>query len=299
MANGIRSLELIDRSLEPASAEVWVHVEPEQAADGLELRGRMMGPRCRYSSTVEVAYPLRPLPRPPQGEPGLLARVVIPEASLWDPESPFYYEGPVELWQDGRRCDRRVVRHGLRQVRLGPHGLRWNGQPLTLRGRAEVELREDEAEELRRQGCNLLMVPEADAPAGFVDMGDEFGFLILGWIGAADHEAGHWREQLRVLEGLSDRYLAGPEEHPSFLGWIIDLPALRLPIIQRLLARGGPARIGVRLEKLPDAPLPAGLHFAVVAGEEAASYAGLGLPLLALWGDAGAAGGAVVLGTVG
>jgi hypothetical protein len=268
MANGIRSLELIDRSPGPASAEVWVRVEPEQAADGLELRGRLMGPRCEYSTTVELAYPLRPLQRPPEGEPGLLARVIIPEANLWDPVSPFYYEGPVELWQDGRRCDQRVVRHGLRQVSLGPRGLRWNGQPLTLRGRTVLDPDEETPRDWRSDGVNLLLAFGVDGPMQFAHLGDRFGFLILGRVESLDERS--WR---RALE---------PELHPGFLGWVIEPPALRLPAVERLLARGGPALLGVRLRGRPTEPLPPGLRFALTEAENAGELAGLGLPLLLL-----------------
>src|SRR4051794_3816870 len=105
MANRIREVQVHDRSVIPAEAEVWVRVVPERLTPATEVRGRLMGPRCAYASTVEVAYPLRPLgppvgnglravpaarggERPPcrwgnDDAPGLTLRVVIPEASLW------------------------------------------------------------------------------------------------------------------------------------------------------------------------------------------------------------------------
>jgi beta-galactosidase/beta-glucuronidase len=46
--------------------------------------------------------------------PHLEFRVIIPEASWWEPKTPFLYEGPVELWQDGVLCDRREISHGIR-----------------------------------------------------------------------------------------------------------------------------------------------------------------------------------------
>src|SRR5687768_8525338 len=99
MSNAIRRVVVRDRSLSPSGAELWVTVEAESDAPGAEVRGRLMGPRCLYASTVEVAYPLRPFPRHPEGLPPLTRRVVIPEPSFWDAESPFLYEGPVELWE--------------------------------------------------------------------------------------------------------------------------------------------------------------------------------------------------------
>src|SRR5262249_21584482 len=161
-----------DRSLSPAQAEVHVLVTPQQRTPATEVRGRLMGPNCPYSNTVEVAYALRPLPGA-EGD-ALVCRVIIPEPSLWEPESPFLYRGPVELWQDGSREDRVTVSHGLRQIQLGPRGLRVNGRPLTLRGREVGHLSDDEALALRRGGYNLLLAP-AEAAALLWDTADRLG----------------------------------------------------------------------------------------------------------------------------
>src|SRR5262245_11376218 len=96
--NRIYRLEVRDRLIDPNSPEVWISVTPERASPTTELRGRLMGPRCLYASTVEVAYPLRPFHDMPDGLEGLARRVIIPEASFWDPISPFLYQGPLELW---------------------------------------------------------------------------------------------------------------------------------------------------------------------------------------------------------
>src|SRR5260221_11284590 len=101
-----------------------------------EVRGRLMGPRCVYASTVEVAYPLRAghgAPAP-EANPRIIKRVVIPEPNWWDPISPFLYEGPLELWQDGELCDQRTLRHALRTLKIGSKGLRVNGQPFSIHG---------------------------------------------------------------------------------------------------------------------------------------------------------------------
>ena len=63
MPNRIRQLRLLDRSLTPNEAEVWVFVEAESMSATTEVRGRLMGPSCPYASTVDVAYPLRPFPK--------------------------------------------------------------------------------------------------------------------------------------------------------------------------------------------------------------------------------------------
>ncbi len=177
MSNRIVEIHLENRSLDPVSAEVWVYVRPETLTPTTEVRGRLMGPSCPYSSTVEIAYPLRPLrqPEPPAGM--LRCRVAIPEASLWDVQSPFLYSGPVELWEDGTCVDRSVVRHGLRRVSIGPAGLRLNGKPFTLSGRVAEHLTQEQALELHNQGCNLLLTSGGDEELW--DLADRLGFLIL------------------------------------------------------------------------------------------------------------------------
>jgi hypothetical protein len=206
MNNGIRHLEVRDRSVVPAEAEMWITVVPERQTAGTEVRGRLMGPRCLYAATVEVAYPLRPLPRP-GAETGITSRVVVPEASLWEPESPFLYEGFVELWQDGTLCERVSIRHGLRQFSVGTRGLRVNSRLLTVRGREVTRCSEDEARALRQAGYNLLIVP-APPDEAVLEVADRVGFLVLvsprtavsrpvsracwlGWVvGAGDGDAG-------------------------------------------------------------------------------------------------------------
>jgi hypothetical protein len=253
MSNRIRHVEVRDHTLSPAQAEVHVLVTAESRTPTTEVRGRLMGPSCPYSSTVEVAYALRSLPG--DGE-ALAGRVVIPEASLWEPESPFLYRGPVELWQDGIRCDRVTVSHGLRSLSLGPHGLRVNGRPLTLRGREAGRLSDGEALALRRAGCNLLVTPADEASAALWDTADRLGFLVLGRVADAGDET------LRRLAEL--------ERHPSCLGWLApgDLRA-RLP---------SEWRVGVEWD---GAALPPGVSFVVGTGEAAAA----GLPLLVTGGE--------------
>jgi hypothetical protein len=179
MTNRIRRITLRSHSTVPASAEIRVYVLPERRTPRTEIRGRLMGPSCPYASTVEVAYPLCPLPGAPEGDE-LSARVIVPEASLWEPVSPFLYAGPVELWEDGQLCERVTVRHGLRSLSLGPRGLRINGHVLTLRGSTIDEYTEAEAAALHRGGYNLLVAPASAAAIPLWDLADRLGFLMIG-----------------------------------------------------------------------------------------------------------------------
>jgi hypothetical protein len=203
MSNRILHVEVKDRSVVPAEAELRVTVVPERIDERTEVRGRLMGPRCRFASTVEVAYHMRRLPVTEAGS-GFVFKVIIPEASSWEPESPHLYVGPIELWQDGVRADVVTLRYGLRRVSLGPRGLRVNGRPLTLRGRELTSLDEAEALSLREFGYNSLLVPVSEGSRHVWDVADQIGFFVLGKVGQGSDAA---------LTGELARY-------SSCLGWL-------------------------------------------------------------------------------
>src|SRR5262249_6410724 len=114
--NKLREVRTEVRRLSPAEAEIWVLVEPDEITPGTEVRGRLIGPRCPGITTVEVAYPLQPFPRRPEGVPPLSRRVVIPDPVLWEKERPFTYHIVVELWQDWALCDQTEFDCGLRML---------------------------------------------------------------------------------------------------------------------------------------------------------------------------------------
>jgi hypothetical protein len=222
-ANRITAIKVRQRVLNPAEAELWVTVEAEGLSPDAEVRGRLLGPRCRYSTTIEVAYPLRPLPAAVSAGAARTCRVIIPEPSFWDPESPFYYRGPVEVWLGNDKVAETHLRLGLKQVSLSARGLRWNGQPLEVRGANYTELTEEAALRLRSAGKNALLVPVAAATAPVWDAADEFGFVVLGLVPADE----------RVRSLVVD--LSG---HPSCLGWVLP---------EEVLAESWPAELAHRL----------------------------------------------------
>jgi hypothetical protein len=93
-------------ALDPARADVRIlfdNLPPE-----VEVRGRLMGPRCPGVSTVEVAYRLRPL------DASGAYQVLIPEPNFWTPEHPFRYEGPVEFWRHEELVGQMTISVGLK-----------------------------------------------------------------------------------------------------------------------------------------------------------------------------------------
>jgi hypothetical protein len=235
MTNSILHVEVRDHSLVPTEAEVQVSVVPCVLNAGTEVRGRLMGPLCRFASTVEVAYHFRPV-LIPTARPSLSVRAIIPEASFWEPQSPHLYGGPIELWQDGQRCDRVQVRHGLRHLTLGPRGLRLNGRLLRLHGRAVESLDEPSALALRESGYKLVIVPVTEATRSAWDIADQVGLFVLG----------------RVLD---DTPLLGElARHPSCLGWLADGDASGVILSRVGTEQGGWGFRTVRPEELATAP---------------------------------------------
>ena len=116
MTNSIQAIDVQTRLLTPMDAEIEITVTLAHVSPPTEIRGRLIGPRCALATTVEVAYPLRPVPRQADGTPRLSARVHIPEPSRWEPECPFYYDGRVEAWVNGQRVATKEFRHELRQA---------------------------------------------------------------------------------------------------------------------------------------------------------------------------------------
>jgi hypothetical protein len=288
MSNRIVRVTVQDRSVVPAAAESWVTVVPERLTPTTEVRGRLTGPRCPYAETVEVAYPLRPLP-PARGEEpaptagGITRRVVIPEASPWEPESPFLYEGTVELWQDGQRCDRVTVRHGLRTLTLGPRGLRINGRPLRLRGREVIPGSDEQALALRRDGWNLLVAPVGAEAAPCWERADRLGFLVLGRVTGWDE---HVERQLSALRG-----------HASCLGWLLRWPG-DPRAANWFAANAGDERVGIELDSPPGEALPPGIQFIVCPAGKQVEFSGCGLPLLLSSGGASDSDAEGVIGTL-
>jgi hypothetical protein len=239
--------------------ELNVVVTPETLTPTTELRGRLTGPRCPYAATVEVAYPLRPLPGPAPTPGALGARVVVPEASFWDPETPFLYVLTVELWQDGRRCDQAVTTRGFRSTALGRAGLRVNGRPLTLRGRETAACDDAEVLALRRAGFNLLLSPTADAAAPLMERADRLGFFVL----------------TRLAGAVDTRLVNEWLNHPSHFGVLLvhdwQPPECRPPL----------GKVGIALDGPPPGPVR-NANFLACPASLAARSGPLGLPLLLL-----------------
>jgi beta-galactosidase/beta-glucuronidase len=94
-----------------AVAQFMVRITVDGRVEGCEIKGRVVGPRCKGISTVEIAFPLVIVEA---SESNAVLRGVIPEPNLWSTEAPFLYELKVEAWQGGRQTDTRTNMLALR-----------------------------------------------------------------------------------------------------------------------------------------------------------------------------------------
>jgi hypothetical protein len=291
----IQRVEIRNRRLSPAEAEVWVSVIPGRPSATAEVRGRLVGPRCLYASTVEVAYPLRPLGRQPQDALALTVRAVIPEPSLWDPQSPFLYQGTAEFWQHDVCRGTESFRWGLRELQLTSRGFLCNGRRWPLRGvswrapppavqKEDAEQQRDRLQrclgELRQEGINLLVVPAEEGSDRLWSAADEFGFLVF-------YEPGDAEYSLRLASSLA--------RHPCALGWLVS-PVDDAAAIGKDLPPEG--FLGVDIQQPVRGALPPGIRF-VLCPEEYKDHPSLaGVPKLIRADTAESGEGAEILGHV-
>jgi hypothetical protein len=198
-SNHIRSLHMEIRTLNPAEADVRFHVAVDRPDDRLGLKGRLVGPRCAYASTVEVAYPLRDAP--PGETTKLSARAIIPEPNFWEPPCPFLYEARIELLEDGNRIDSITMTTGLRTVAISGRSFVLNGKPFEAKAMEPVHLTEPDLAEVRRQ-FNTVVLPVSDETRPFWHACDQMGLGVVG----------------RVENQSAPQLFSN---HPCLLAWIV------------------------------------------------------------------------------
>ena len=107
------TIEIVQLSAAVADVQVHVDFANDVPAD-YRLTGRVTGPRCPGTETIEIAYALRQLPITSARRRS--ARMVIPEPNIWDSVTPFTYGGMVEVWQGDEKVTELPLEIGLRQA---------------------------------------------------------------------------------------------------------------------------------------------------------------------------------------
>jgi hypothetical protein len=274
---GVVWRQLRTTRLTPTEAEVILSVNlAADAPAGAELAGRVIGPSCRYAETIEIAYPLRPLPPAPGLPPTrMAARAVVPEPNWWAPETPFLYRVNCELRPGGGLTG---MTHGFRAAALSPTGLRWNGRPLPLRGLACDVMPEPQVRGLvddARRGHNLLLAPARFGSPFLWHEAERSGCLMLGRFDAGDD----LDEQCVHAEA----YLS---EFACTFGWLFPAgtTAAECANARKWLTMSASYDpfLGLELDAAPAGPLPGAVDFVACRAELIPALAGLDVPKLIL-----------------
>jgi beta-galactosidase/beta-glucuronidase len=177
MTGPIRDITVAPVRLTPAEAVLAIELQCAALQPTTEIRGRLMGPNCLYSTTIEVAHPLHMTDRERGHPPKVRGRIVIPEPAWWDCESPFLYHGPIELWEHERKIGEVRLRIGLRHAEWKGEQLHWNGKPIELRTQSLTDVDDATLQSLRQRGFNGVSVPAAVARSVW-PVADRLGLLV-------------------------------------------------------------------------------------------------------------------------
>ncbi len=156
------------------------------------------------------------------------AEVAVPGFKLWSPESPNLHFVEVKAGSD-----RITETFGIREVKVGPDGLRLNGKPVYLKGFNRHEshpaagsattesMMLNDLQNLKALNCNFVRGCHYPQSQTFLDLCDKMGFLVweesLGW--------GNTRTQLAdpefmaLQEEQTRLMVRNSINHPSVVIW--------------------------------------------------------------------------------
>ena len=159
-------------------AVVEASVATSEAAAGLALRGRVLGPD---GSPVATA----------QGEDGKL-RMKVEDPQRWGVDSPTLYQLVVELREGDEVVDSVRVAFGIRSAEFRADTGFWlNGENLKLKGvclhhdggavgaAVPLDVWERRFKRLRELGVNAIRTAHNPPDPGFLDLCDRMGFLVM------------------------------------------------------------------------------------------------------------------------
>lgn len=192
----IREIQIVNHRFDPTETVLHVNVAIHNPAPNVQFRGRFNGPSCPFSTTIEIAYPLRERAR----DEVITLSAVIPEPSWWDPESPFVYIGFVDLMREGVVAERVNFQHAIYWLQMTSKGLRLNGQPFVLRGRCVVSIGDVESLcYLRDRGFNWL-ISKASPTGEMRKLAATYGFFVSHEPALTDRSADSIDHDLDILQ---------------------------------------------------------------------------------------------------
>jgi hypothetical protein len=270
-SNRLRWVQCYKVTVSPAEADVWFSAVVQRVTPGAEVRGRVVGPRCLFAKTVEVAAPLRSVRHREQEEAVLIARTAFPQPGFWGLDIPLLYRVVVELWQDGQRCEVSGFDLGFRTIELGSGNVLVNKTPYLLQGMPHLPESPEEAAARRQAGYNLVLADKGQWH--WWVRANPMGFLLLEKV---------------ALATLTPQYIGLISQQPCCLGFVLGKELLdRSPSENESFLRPWQERgvyIGLELDGPPPS-LPNGLSFLICPETVLPALLSTPLPKLVLRGS--------------
>ena len=153
-----------------------------------------------------------------------------PEVELWDVDHPNLYDIKIELLEDEKVIDEKVISFGFRKVEFKKDGFYLNGRKLKIRGlnrhqsypyvgyAMPASMQRLDADILKNElGLNAVRTSHYPQSHDFISRCDEIGLLVFtefpGWQHIGDEE---WKNQ--ACENVKDMVLQY-RNHPSIMLW--------------------------------------------------------------------------------
>lgn len=153
-----------------AAARVYVvaappaEMGPEELA-GLRLSGRIVGPTCRYSSTLQATIPLKHRGLTRWGDrTALVAEAVVPDPCYWSPDLPFLYRAVGEVTEAPTSPSASAFDQpfGIRSLGTLAKRLTFNGRPWVPRIVHRVEVVDAPPSAAWRDAAAVMLVDLPD-----------------------------------------------------------------------------------------------------------------------------------------
>jgi len=180
------------------------------------------------------------------------ARLTVPDARLWSPDSPTLYDLTVRLFTNDAQVDQYTLPIGIRMVEVRGDQLLLNGKPVILRGFGRHEdfalngrgynpvVIVKDYELMRWIGANSFRTSHYPYAEQMLQMADKLGFLVIAETPSVEmyfHPDGLDKRTTRLQTALRE-LIARDKNHPSIIMWsIANEPINRRPEANAVFAQ--------------------------------------------------------------
>jgi hypothetical protein len=138
---------------------------PDDELAALQINGRLVGPTCRYSSTLQASIPLKHRGLTRWGDrTAIVAEAVVPDPCYWSTDLPFLYRAVGEVTGPRTSLSPSAFEQpfGIRSLGTSGKRLTFNGRPWVPRIVHRVEVTESPPATVWRDAAAAMFVDRPD-----------------------------------------------------------------------------------------------------------------------------------------